>query len=344
MKSKESYTSPEEFMMDEAFRQWVLFPQDELNRFWKTWIDGHPNQVQHMLIAKELILKLEFKQKEFSQQRNDRVLQKVLAGKPSRFSLETKKQSFVLRVVGGIAAMLAITFFLYLFKNDPDQQREQTRQFVVKQNPKGRKSRLKLPDGSQVWLNAASSISYSKGFNDQVRSVQLDGEAYFEVAKDLNRPFVVSTRNMQVTALGTAFNINNYEFAPMEQVTLTEGKVKVQIAKSTTSNDEIYLVAGEALSLERESGSHSKFIFDKDKELGWKEGILILKDATMSTTIIRLECWYGVNIQVIDEVKAGEWNFSAAFDNESLETVLNTIAYAKGFTYTMEKDEVTITF
>lgn len=100
--------------------------------------------------------------------------------------------------------------------------------WVEKINPAGQRSSHRLPDGTRVWLNAESSLNYPDKFADTLRLVKLTGEAFFEVAKDGQRPFIVEAAETQTEALGTAFNINSYPEDPIIKIALLEGKVRVQ--------------------------------------------------------------------------------------------------------------------
>ncbi len=97
--------------------------------------------------------------------------------------------------------------------------------------PRGGKYSVRLSDGTKVWLNSESELKYPVQFNENTRVVQLKGEGYFEVARDLNRPFVLKTSTQEVEVLGTAFNVSAYEDEKLDVVTLVEGKVKISTSR-----------------------------------------------------------------------------------------------------------------
>ncbi len=99
---------------------------------------------------------------------------------------------------------------------------------------KGSKTNLVLPDGTKVWVNADSRLSYGKNFGNQLREVYLEGEAYFDVAEDKRKPFIVHTNNIDVKVLGTAFNVRAYGNEVNTQTTLLRGSVEVMLKKTTT--------------------------------------------------------------------------------------------------------------
>src|SRR5690606_36229691 len=96
--------------------------------------------------------------------------------------------------------------------------------------PRGGQYQVSLPDGTKVWLNADSKLYYPRAFSGNTRTVQMEGEAYFEVAKDEQKPFIVQTNRQKVEVLGTHFNVNAYSEEPISAVSLLEGKVKVSLA------------------------------------------------------------------------------------------------------------------
>jgi transmembrane sensor len=141
-----------------------------------------------------------------------------------------KVKAFNLSLFMKIAATLLILFAAtYLFinktKNSIDSSVVEAN-LIIKGNPAGQKSRITLSDGSIVWLNSASSISFLEKFPPDARNITLEGEAFFEVTQDTLRPFVVTTGNVSTTALGTSFNINAFD-AENIKIALITGKVKV---------------------------------------------------------------------------------------------------------------------
>ncbi|HEU0227776.1 MAG TPA: FecR family protein [Arachidicoccus soli] len=158
--------------------------------------------------------------------------------------------------------------------------------------PRGGQYSIALPDGTKVWLNAASSITYPTMFSGNTRVVSITGEAYFEVAKNPNKPFIVKTpRDMQVQVLGTHFNINAYTDESTIKTTLLEGAVKV-----TSPHGLQRLVPGEQAQL-AESGN-LKLLKDVAVEdvVGWKEGIFDFNNADISSVMRQLSRWYDVDI------------------------------------------------
>lgn len=157
--------------------------------------------------------------------------------------------------------------------------------------PAGQRAHITLPDGSRVWVNAGSKITYASAFGSE-RRVSLEGEAFFEVAKDSVRPFIVKAGKMNVKALGTKFNVYNYASEPLV-VSLVEGKVKVYrdqvLRKSVVLNPGERAVDVDGQLLKESIG---------DDVLTWCNGIYSFSDQPLSNILRKLELYYDVNIVV----------------------------------------------
>jgi len=152
-----------------------------------------------------------------------------------------------------------------------------------------------LPDGSRVWLNAASSLRYPASFSSAAeRRVQLTGEGYFEVAKDKAHPFIVQTAKQDVAVLGTHFNVNAYADEPVVRTTLLEGSVKVN-TKGFARTNEVLLKPGLQAEL---NPSGSLKVTEGDPEVvAWKDGKFRFNNASLETVLRQLSRWYDVEIK-----------------------------------------------
>jgi len=158
--------------------------------------------------------------------------------------------------------------------------------------PKGGQYKVQLPDGSQVWLNAASSLKYPTAFATSERIVELKGEGYFEIAKDKAKPFKVKLADgSEVKVLGTHFNIMAYENEKSKEVTLLEGRVEITKGKNEQS-----LTPGQQGRI-----ISSKIILvnsvDTDQVIGWKNGQFIFHDADIQSIMRQVARWYDVDIK-----------------------------------------------
>ncbi|HET7117192.1 MAG TPA: FecR domain-containing protein, partial [Hanamia sp.] len=158
--------------------------------------------------------------------------------------------------------------------------------------PKGGQYKVQLSDGSQVWLNAASSLKYPTAFATSERIVELKGEGYFEISKDKTKPFKVKLADgSEVKVLGTHFNIMAYENEKSKEVTLLEGSVEI-----TKGNIEQSLTPGQQARI-----ISSKIILvnsvDTDQAIGWKNGQFIFHDADIQSIMKQVARWYDVDIK-----------------------------------------------
>lgn len=165
--------------------------------------------------------------------------------------------------------------------------------------PAGGQFKLQLPDGTNVWLNAASSITYPTAFVGKDRTVSIKGEAYFEVAKDQSKPFHVKVNNMDVEVLGTHFNINSYADESAIKTTLLEGSVKVkselQSAVILKPGEQALLAANSPLTIE-----HSP---DIDQVMAWKNGLFNFNKLSLQEVMKQIARWYDVEVLYQGEVK-----------------------------------------
>lgn len=159
--------------------------------------------------------------------------------------------------------------------------------------PKGRQFRLQLPDGSKIWLNAASSVKYPTAFTGGERRVELEGEAYFEVTKNAEQPFKISLRNAaEVEVLGTSFNVNAYHNESAIKTTLLDGAVKMNAFSRTQllkpGQQAVVKPSNEQLELVRSA--------DLDKVMAWKNGLFNFDDASLEEVMRQLERWYDIEV------------------------------------------------
>lgn len=159
--------------------------------------------------------------------------------------------------------------------------------------PRGGQYRIVLQDGSKVWLNAASSLSYPASFPKEERKVTLSGEAYFEVAKDAARPFKVITPSQRVDVLGTNFNVNAYPENTTVHTTLLEGSVSIT---ANASAQKTILKPGEQARLNNQTGSLLKSMVHAQDAIAWKNGYFVFNDTYLTEVLLQLSRWYDVQI------------------------------------------------
>jgi transmembrane sensor len=196
--------------------------------------------------------------------------------------------------------------------------------YNVLTTPKGRQFQLVLPDGSKVWLNAASSITYPTAFTSNERQVKISGEVYFEVsslpaspggggvkgnspASRDKVPFIVDVDGKQtVEVLGTHFNINSYSDEDAIRTTLLEGKVKVVNRESSiVDNESVILQPGEQAAITTNHKLQTTNQINMDQIMAWKNGLFNFKNADIRTVMLQLARWYDIEVKYEGEIPTG---------------------------------------
>lgn len=211
---------------------------------------------------------------------------------------------------------------------------------VERVNPIGQRSTHRLPDGTRVWLNSSSSLIYPEKFSDTLRLVRLRGEAFFEVAKDQQKPFIVEAAGIRTQALGTAFNVHAYPEDLISKVSLLEGKVLIQDVSQFQS---AVLSPGEELLIPQDNADFIRQQFNYEYTFGWKEGILLFDGADFAKFRSAIEKWYGVEVEVKGKVPV-DWNIRARYQQENLKHVLRDICFNKNIKFELHDKKVTLIF
>ncbi|NSL90894.1 DUF4974 domain-containing protein [Chitinophaga sp. Mgbs1] len=157
--------------------------------------------------------------------------------------------------------------------------------------PRGKHFKIVLPDGTRVWLNAASSLHYPTVFSEGQRKVTLSGEAYFEVAADSRKPFVVSTTGQTIRVLGTAFNVKAYTDESYTRTTLVEGRISIT---PENSNSPVLLSPGEQATWENNQLQIIKT--DPQEATSWITGLFYFSDTELSVVLHQLQRWYDIDV------------------------------------------------
>lgn len=215
---------------------------------------------------------------------------------------------------------------------------------VVKSASMGQKSTIFLPDGTKVRLNSGSEISFPSQLSGMERVVELTGEAFFDVASDPSRPFVVVSKDIETIALGTSFNVKAYPDDKEIMVSLATGKVKIKQKYDDESHVfELILDPGYQAIYNTSKNAIRKTEFDERSNLSWKDNILYFEDAEWEEIVNELEMWYGVKINIENEIYEDKL-YSGEFIDASIKNVLESLSFTKNFTYRIHGNEVTINF
>lgn len=254
----------------------------------------------------------------------------------------------------------------YIPHNQSNAEIAQFNEIIV---PKGSRTRLVLPDGTEVWLNAESKFRYAKDFNKSNRDVFLEGEGYFEVSPDKNSTFLVKTPDINVIALGTKFNVKAYPKDKIIETTLVEGKIKVEKGgQSKITYDPLYLLPNqtlafhkdtESLTLKDDKRSANDEIEDISQELqpskieeivlhedidpivytSWKDSKWIIESESLEKLAVEFERRFDVTIEFTDQ-ELKNMRFTGTLKDESLEQVLKAMKLTADMDYKIDGKQV----
>lgn len=204
------------------------------------------------------------------------------------------------------------------------------------QTPRGGKYQVRLPDGSKVWLNSASTLSYPTAFTGKERIVKLKGEAYFEIAPNKSAPFRVESDNQIVEVLGTHFNVNSYENEDFTKTTLIEGSVKVILnTKSNISGKTRLLKPGEQSSINSSKSDIKIENVDTEKAIAWKNGYFKFKNTPIQEIMREVERWYDVELVYEGNMPTDE--FTGFISNDvKISAVLKILEQSGGVKFTVK--------
>lgn len=178
------------------------------------------------------------------------------------------------------------------------------------ETPRGGQYQVILSDGTKVWLNAASKLQYPKTFSGTARKVEVEGEAYFEVAKDTSKPFIVNTPQETVEVLGTHFNILAYPDEPTSYVSLLEGKVSVTVPNNTPKilrEGQQSVVKGNTIKLKD---------INQEESIAWKNGEFMFNEETLGSAMRKLARWYDLEIEIDQTVQnISLWGSISRYEN-----------------------------
>ncbi len=203
--------------------------------------------------------------------------------------------------------------------------------------PYGRRSKIKLSDGSMVWLNSGSKLVYPSVFNGEKREVYLEGEAIFDVTHDSSHPFKVISKDQEISVLGTVFNVSNYKEDNMVNTVLKSGSVRIDYTKDS-SNKTIKLSPGNMAAYSKEGNTMKMKKVDVYNYFSWRDGVLIFRNNNLKYIMSKLSRYYNVKINITD-IDLEKETFSGYLDlKNDVENVLSTIKETTNFNYEIVKN------
>lgn len=235
-----------------------------------------------------------------------------------------------LKVAASIAFLALFSFVLYLTFFNASTTLIETSTTM---------NRVALPDGSAVWVNQQSRLSYSSNFNKGNRTVELDGEAFFEVKKDSERPFIVRLNDAEIKVLGTSFNVSAYQSGDAIKVYVATGIVNFSNADERTAG--VMLSAGETGTLMLSTNVISTSSEENTNALAWREKKLIFKKTSLANVVKDLSKYFNIDIQVKDQ-SILQCRFTGSFDKPGLEEIIEALSVSLDLTITRLGDAYVI--
>jgi transmembrane sensor len=227
----------------------------------------------------------------------------------------------------------------------------------------GARTKLVLPDGTKVWLNSSSKLRYARLTEGPTREVELEGEAFFDVAKDAQRPFIVHADSLEIKVLGTEFTVKSYPQDPTIEATLLKGAIEIT-RKGNPNTPHVILKPNEKLVFNRHLSpapilspdptsrrslpappdiavnSIPRNIPDSEKvETGWMYNRLVFDGDSFKELSEKMERWYNVKI-IFKDTRLYKHRFGGSFDHETIEEALNALQLTAGFTYKIKGNEI----
>lgn len=269
-----------------------------------------------------------------------------------------------------VLILLGLFTFTDLFRG-AEKNEEVTQQVNEVSTRPGSKSKVQLPDGSVVWLNAGSKLTYNKDFGIEKREVTLIGEGFFDVAKNKEKPFIITTSSISIKVLGTAFNVKAYPDDKQTETSLIRGSIEVTI--KTRPNNKIILSPSEKLVVENNVArvetekketeratdnivrtqlpvistlmSINKLKYSPADstvaEIQWINNKLVFRDESFNDLAVRMERWYNVSIEITD-VKIAEERLNGIFETETVSQALEALKEFIPFQYEKDGNKIII--
>lgn len=272
----------------------------------------------------------------------DKAVARFKAENKRCYTLDTYKWALRASSVAIILLLGGITSLLFLWRSGKakDVVAREYKEYVVEVPVGGAKSKLTLSDGSIVWLNAGSKITYDSDFARASRRVSLAGEGYFEVAKNKDLPFVIQTEKIEVQVLGTKFNLKSYAEDEAVKVVLKEGAV--QIADLCDAVAPVLLEPNQRFTYQKSDHSVKIDSVDATHIEDWRDGRMVFDKVSLEEIVKELRRQYDLPIR-IENKKLGEIVYYSDFKgNESVGDVLEILSSGHKFNYEIQPDFIRI--
>jgi ferric-dicitrate binding protein FerR (iron transport regulator) len=371
-----NYNQPEDFAADESFINYCLEQDTGDVRFWEQWLEAHPAKRQAAAAAREMVLLMGVRispQDRRAQWEKMRLSPAEDADASPVLSSSRRRGNRKIFFAAGTAVLLLAAFFLWRPGPTPVRNMTVASKATTYETGAGQRQKILLPDGTTVWLNADSRLSCDSGFRGEDRRVvALSGEAYFDVAHDAARPFIIHARELDIRVLGTVFNVKAYPGDHTAEAALIRGSIQVSLHQHPSRklilrpHEKITVFNGQGGQMEvnNMSGPARKTTPPPDTvtgftvaplttdprldsgtvETAWMEGKLVFRDESFGELAAQMERRYGVQFH-FTAGRQKDYRFTGIFSTETVEqalTALQLTTPSDPFTFKVEGSHVFI--
>ena len=257
------------------------------------------------------------------------------------FNLKLKKRGQkrifkqIIRYASIAAVLFASTFFIRLYLNDRPLDQSMNTLYV----PAGQRAQITLQDGTEVWLNAQSTLRYPARFSGNKRKVEVEGEAYFIVVANKKKPFIVSAKQLHIEVIGTEFNVDSYPNTDYVRTALVKGSLSIH--KTDDKANSVILKPNEQLPLKDNRMSMANI--SNPDHLLWKNGVYSFNNERLIDILKKLECYYDITINVEDQEMFASKYTGKFRQSDGVDEILTVLQKIQPFKITRERESNIIT-
>ncbi|GAB3271756.1 FecR family protein [Larkinella harenae] len=325
--------SAEDFALNPLFQQWVRHPDPENDRFWQNWLAQHPDKQGLVSEARQIVVLLNFRADEPTPAEQTAVWNRIMqtrqqTQRPKTVGWPLQSWGRWAAVLAGIALLGSLLYYL---------NRRAAPQYHTNF---GETQTITLPDGSQVTLNAHSTLKLATNWQGgQTREVWLTGEAFFQVVKKtVPTRFVVHTDELNVEVMGTAFNVASRKGAT--QVVLNSGKVKLDVGQGTVRKS-IVMAPGELVEITGKQKKLTRRMVEPERYNDWTNQQWILENTTLEEVTTRLENTFGLTV-TFDDPDIAQERMTGVVPAENLDDLIDALATTNKLQITRDGDQLHI--
>ncbi|UGU16668.1 FecR domain-containing protein [Sinomicrobium kalidii] len=304
--------------------------EKELQQLFRKYVDGKCSEDEKTLLDKLFDSYVSDQEHlRFPDGNNPRIKKEMLSNirKGIRKQQKERKKPMSRRWMGIAASFLLLIGLASGIWYYRDISSTATISYETITTPPGKRYTITLEDKTVVKLNAGSSLKFPETFRGNTRNVELTGEAFFEVARNPEKPFVIHSQGLNTTVLGTSFNIRAYPENSAVKITVATGKVRVAPEQASPGTKAAFLLPDQQAVFDKQTQQVSTQNVANASFLEWIDGTIRFDDASLSEAIAVLERWYGVKI--IREGNLENCHITARFEKAELPVVLESITFAK---------------